>query len=114
MESNKKSCCGGCRGGDVSLTKEELDFLLRFCSLPFLPFGAKAAGLDPVFYDGFEKISETLTWLMLKGLISLDYDIPLKNYDYAEYSAYPVHGSMALTARGQAALDAYEIQGVSE
>ena len=51
---------------------------------------------------------------MLKGLISLDYDIPLKNYDYAEYSAYPVHGSMALTARGQAALDAYEIQGVSE
>ena len=114
MENKDNKCCGGYRGGDLSLTKEELDFLLRFRSLPFLPFGAKEAGLDPVFIDCGEKISDTLTWLMLKGLISLDYDIPLKNFDYAEYSAYPVHGSMALTAKGQAALDAYEIQGVSE
>ena len=44
-----------------------------------------------------------------KGLISLDYDQPLRGCDYG---AYPVRGSFALTQRGQRVLELTEIQGV--
>ena len=48
-----------------------------------------------------------------KGLISLDYDKPLKGFDDSAYSAYPIRGSMALTERGQLVLDLIERQGVT-
>jgi hypothetical protein len=50
-------------------------------------------------------------WLKLKGLISIDYDLPLQNYDYSAYASFPIKGSMALTASGQAVLEALDIQG---
>ena len=47
-----------------------------------------------------------------KGLIDLDYNLPLQNFDYGPYAAWSRQGSMALTVRGQEVLDVLEIQGV--
>lgn len=49
-----------------------------------------------------------------KGLIRLDYDMPLRGFDYAAYREYPLHGSMALTGRGQDVLEQIEILGIEE
>ena len=49
-----------------------------------------------------------------KGLISLDYDKPLCGFDMSAYKVFPVHGSIALTQRGQAVLDTLELQGIQE
>ena len=57
---------------------------------------------------------ERISSLANRGLIRVDYDIPLLNYDYAEYRAYPLHGSMALTMRGQEIIELLEIQGLEE
>ena len=53
-----------------------------------------------------------LQCLEKKGLISLDYDQPLKGYHHPLYDASPIRGSMALTQRGQAVLELLEYQGV--
>ena len=53
-----------------------------------------------------------LQCLEKKGLISLDYDKPLKDYHTPAYDASPVRGSMALTKRGQDVLELMEYQGV--
>ena len=47
-----------------------------------------------------------------KSLITLDFDRPLKNYTPSP--GYPIHGSMALTARGQYVLQLLELQGAEE
>lgn len=60
-----------------------------------------------------EEYSLVLQALERKGLISLDYDQPLPGVDMSAYAGYPVHGSMALTARGQTILEMLEIQGIS-
>lgn len=117
-QNNCGACCGGaCSGcgGTLALTEEELAFLLRFADIPFLPVARDFDGETPVFFENGERLSgDTITWLRLKGLITVDYDIPLTNYDYAAYQKYPVRGSMALTATGQAALEALDILGVGE
>ena len=59
-----------------------------------------------------EEYAVILQLLEQKGLISIDYDQPLKGFDMSTYQGYPVHGSFALTARGQKALELLEIQGV--
>ena len=41
----------------------------------------------------------------------MDFALPLKGFDYAGYEAWPIRGSMALTAAGQEALDSLDIQG---
>ena len=41
----------------------------------------------------------------------IDLDVPLEGFSYEGYDDYPLHGSMALTARGQEALDDMEILG---
>ena len=43
-------------------------------------------------------------------LIDISYD-PLPGADMRAYKGYPVHGSMALTARGQQVLELLEVQG---
>lgn len=48
--------------------------------------------------------------LARKGLVSLD-ELPLDNYDYTAFAPCR-QGSMALTARGQAAADLLDIQGI--
>ena len=49
-----------------------------------------------------------------KGLVSLDYDKPLKGFDESAYAPWPIRGSMALTDRGQKVLEMMEYQGISE
>ena len=48
-----------------------------------------------------------------KGQISLDFDKPLKGFDMSAYAAYPIHGSLALTERGQTVLELLDYQGIT-
>lgn len=109
--------CGGC-GGALELTKGELHLLRRFAALPFLPVARRWDSETPVCLeegpDAAEACSAAILGLCQKCLIRIDYDIPLTNFDYAGYGGYPCQGSMALTARGQAAVELLEIQGIAE
>ena len=60
-----------------------------------------------------EEYSLILRVLEQKRLISLDYDRPLPHADMTAYAAYPVKGSMALTARGQTVVEMLDIEGIS-
>ena len=55
-----------------------------------------------------------LQCLEKKGLISLDYDKPLKLFDDSAYGAYPIRGSMALTERGHSVVELMEMQGIQK
>lgn len=108
--------CGGC-GGALELTEAEVALLRRFAQLPFLPAARRWDSEVPVCLEedipgGTEACSAAILGLEQKGLIRLDYDMPLVNFDYKDYGQYPCRGSMALTARGQAAVELLEIQGV--
>ena len=84
--------------------------------IPFLPV-ARALGEDtPVYEDGGDSDENAvlLRCLEKKDLISLDYDLPLKNYAERWYVSRPIRGSMALTARGQQVLELLEYQGSQE
>lgn len=59
-----------------------------------------------------ETVSNGILALERKGLIDLDYNLPLQNFDYGPYAAWSRQGSMALTVRGQEVLDVLDIQGV--
>jgi hypothetical protein len=59
-----------------------------------------------------ETYSLILQCLEQKNLISIDYDKPMGNVDMSAYSGYPVHGSFALTQRGQSVVDMLERQGI--
>ncbi len=110
-----QSCgpCQGC-GSTLYLTPGELSMLRRFGQAPFLPVARPAGEERPVFLEegGGEDWSAVLRNLEAKGLITLDYSLPLSNFDYAPYASCPFRGSMALTQAGQDALEALEIQGV--
>lgn len=71
-------------------------------------------GRNAVYLDGSENRAQTsaaILALQIKRLISVDFALPLKGFDYAGYEPWPIHGSMALTAAGQEALDSLDIQG---
>ena len=108
--------CGGCKGcaGSLVLTEAEVNMLIRFAELPFLPVLRKPAEelpLDP--QDGSDYTSQVLICLEKKGLVDIDYHQKLKGYDYTPWEGY-LQGSMALTARGQEALDALNFTGAGE
>lgn len=109
--------CGGC-GRELWLTEGEIALLGRFAQLAFLPVARRWDSETPVYLeDGAEKAalnSELLKALQLKGLISIDYDMPLSGFDYGAYEGYPCRGSMALTAEGQRAIELLEVQGAAE
>lgn len=109
--------CGGC-GKTLSLTAEEISLLQTLGQIPFLPVARKAEDMTPVYLEdpelSQEESSLILQVLEKKGLISLDYDKPLTGADMTAYKAYPVWGSMALTARGQTVLELLETQGIGE
>ena len=109
--------CGGC-GKTLELSAPELAVLRRLGQIPFLPVARRADDMTPVFMetDDYtqEQYSLSLQLLEKKGLISLDYDAPMPGVDMSAYVGYPVHGSMALTARGQNVLELLEIQGIDE
>ena len=109
--------CGNCEGCGKSLTvsPRELEMLERFGQIPFWPVVRKTDDMTPVFPEApDEETSLVLQCLEKKGLISIDYDGPLAGTDPAQYGAYPVQGSMALTARGQWVLETVQIQGIAE
>lgn len=112
--------CGGCSGcagcsRALELTQAEMDFLRKLAQIPFLPVARKQDGEEPVYLEEGEPLREhyarVLTHLERKGLVSLDYDIPMAGGYRQGYDIYPVRGSMALTRRGQEVLDALEYNG---
>lgn len=108
--------CSGC-GGTLTLTAGERDFLMELAQIPFLPVARKASEETPVYLEAGEENREAFAALLLalerKGLVSLDYDIPMKRYP-AGYEAYPVRGSISLTNRGQQVLELLDIQGIDD
>jgi len=143
--------CGGCSPKEVVLTRPQAQLLSRFAQTPFLPLcrflmtssredELESVGLEPVFLEtgkedlpAAREIGALLTALADKGLITLDYELPLSNCDYGEYRDSPLFalfrqtveegasrpgflfdtavlekGSMALTALGQAVLEQLE------
>lgn len=105
--------CGGCRS--LTITQAEAALLDRLAQIPFLPVVCKADGDSPLFpEDDSPDVSLALLCLEKKGLITLDYDLPLSGFDYTPYSRCALHGSMALTARGQEVLAQLDRQGAAE
>ena len=88
-----------------------------FSEIPFLPVARKMGDLTPVYLEDekftVEEYSLILQCLEKKGLISLDYDKPLKNFDDSAYADYPIRGSMALTERGQTVVEMIQRQGLN-
>ena len=86
--------------------------------MAFLPVARTMGDLTPVYLEAGEECREEYSRVLLclekKGLISLDYDKPLKNQKCQTYAAYPIQGSIALTERGQKVLELLEYQGYSE
>lgn len=111
--------CGGCSGcaRELVLTPGELEFLTYLGQVAFLPVARTMGDITPVYLeegeDRREEYAMLLQCLEKKGLISLDYDKPLKGFDMAAYRKYPIHGSMGLTERGQKVLELVELQGIS-
>ena len=108
--------CGACSGcaRELVLTGKEIDFLNVLAQYAFLPVARTMGDLTPIYLeDGDrEEMSLLLQCLEKKGLISLDYHMPLSGFDEAAYAAYPIRGSMALTERGQKVLELMEYQGI--
>lgn len=112
--------CGSCSGcaKELLLSQKEIDMLKTLGQIPFLPVARRVDDMTPVYLEeencSREEYSLILQCLEAKNLISLDYDSPLAGADMSAYTGYPVHGSMALTARGQTVLELLEKQGVQE
>ena len=115
------SCCGNCGGcggcgGAMELTAGEIQMLLRLGQIPFLPVARKMGDDIPVYLEDNDETMEAysliLQCLEKRGLISIDYDMPLAGFDDSAYAAYPIRGSFALTARGQQVVELLEYQGV--
>ena len=115
--SGNCATCGGC-ARELVLTEPEMAFLNQLAQIPFLPVARKMGDLNPVYLeDGPERAEEyslILQYLEKKGLISLDFDKPLKGFDEAAYVSYPIRGSMALTERGQKVLEMLDYQGITQ
>ena len=117
--ANCNGNCGGCTGcaKQLSLTEGELHILKSLGQIPFLPVARKADDMTPVYLEdnaySQEDYSLILRVLEKKNLISIDYD-PLPGADMSAYKGYPVHGSMALTARGQTVVELLDLQGIED
>ena len=109
------SGCSGC-GGAMELAEGEIAMLLTLGQIPFLPVARKMGDENPVYLEDAEHTVEEYSLILLclekRGLISLDYDKPLKSFDDSAYAAYPIRGSFALTARGQRVVELLEMQGL--
>ena len=111
--NNCSGNCGNCTGCGSSLVmnREEISLLESFSDLPFQPILRNPSQEQPVSpEDPSETRSQVLACLEKKGLIDIDFHCPLKGFDYTPWPRF-LHGSAALTARGQDVLDALAIQG---
>ena len=113
--ANCSGSCGGC-ARELTLTAGELHMLQTLAQIPFLPISRKIDDATPFYLEDSdytrEEYSLILQLLEKKNLITLDFDQPLKNHTPSP--DFPLHGSMALTARGQSVLDLLELQGAQE
>lgn len=116
---NCSGSCGGCKGccgGAMELTEGEIRMILTLGQIPFLPVARKMGDDIPVYLEETEykpeEYSLILQCLEKRGLISVDYDMPLKGFAGKTYEAYPIRGSFALTAKGQQVLEMLEMQGI--
>ena len=84
--------------------------------IPFLPVARQVDDMVPQYLeaDAPEDCSLVLQVLEKKQLIDIDYTEPLTGADMSAYQGFPVHGSMALTARGQQVVEMLENQGIQE
>ena len=112
---NCAGSCGGC-ARELTLTEGELEMLHKLSQIPFLPIARRVDDATPIYLeDGDRSVEEyglILQLLEKKNLITLDFDRPLKNH--IPSPGYPIHGSFALTARGQGVLELLELQGIQE
>lgn len=111
-------CCGNCGGcgSTLVLTEAEITMLRLLGQIPFLPVARSASSMEPVYLEEgelpLEKSNLALQSLAKRGLITIDFDQPLKGAYSSAYDAYPIKGSIALTILGQQALELLEVQGV--
>ena len=109
--------CGGC-AGELVLSQPEIDFLNDLAENAFLPVARSAGDNTPVYLEDDKNTKEQYSLILIclekKGLISIDFDRPLSGADMSAYGGYPIHGSIALTARGQEVLDVLDKQGFRE
>ena len=119
--SGCNGCCGSCgscgsAGGCMELTMGEIKMLQKLAQIPFLPVARKMGDDKPVYLEEQDKTAEEysliLQCLEKRGLISIDYDKPLKSGYDAAYAAYPIQGSFALTQRGQQVVELLDVQGI--
>ena len=94
----------------MELSELEVRLLALLGQVAFLPLARKPAEEYPIClelpeYDGVDT-GLALACLEKRGLVDLSYDAPLKGADMSAYRDYTVHGSAALTERGQQAADA--------
>lgn len=114
---NCKNCTGGCVtcGKQLELHSKEIAFLQKLAQIPFLPVARRADDMTPVYLEDrelpVEEYSLVLQCLEKKQLVSMDYSAPLKGADMSAYKGYPVHGSVALTARGIGVVELLQTQG---
>ena len=117
MEHSCSGNCGSCGGcaKELVLTPMEMDMLQTLAQIPFLPVARKADDMTPVYLEDTrytrEEYSLILACLEKKGLIDMDYRQSLSGFDYSAYAAFPCHGTIALTQRGQTVLEMLELQG---
>ena len=108
--------CGGC-AKELVLTQQEVDMLFMLGQFSFLPVARRADDMTPVYLEDTrysrEDYSLILQCLEKKALISIDYGKPLVGADMSAYKGLPVHGSFALTERGQQVLEMLEVQGIN-
>lgn len=114
-------CCGNCgscgnSGGCMELTLGEIEMLRLLAQIPFLPVARRMGDDTPVYLEDAEKSREEysliLQCLEKRGLISIDYDQPLKSFDNSAYASYPIRGSFTLTQRGQQVVELLDVQGI--
>ena len=114
--SGNCSSCGGCSGA-LTMTDEEIRLIQLLGQVAFLPVGRTMGDETPIYFG--DDLSQELGSLALqclekKQLITIDYDQPLKGFDYGSLCHPYYRGSIGLTQRGQQALELLEIQGISE
>lgn len=113
------SCHGSCRenAGVLELTQEEISMLENLGQFAFLPVAHRVDDPTPIYLEEStytpEEYTLVIQLLEKKGLVSLDFDKPLRNFSDPKYASYPIAGSMALTERGQKVLQLLEIQGIT-
>ncbi len=114
-----EKCCGSCGGcGELVLSPGEVGLLNLLAQIPFLPVARHAGSMEPVYLEDStytpQEYSTILQCLEKRGLISIDYDQPLKGRYDAAYAPYAVKGSFALTAKGQQVIELIDRQGLLE